>query len=121
MKITGEELAQRVARLHPKMTKYLFAYADAADTRKKLSRIKVYFLLYEPGAGNGFYDFVYYLAAGRTAKQWAEHLKEKGIAAFATRFLSSVNVKKRRDWRLVKMLCFTKYTRSSGRRKGTRV
>lgn len=121
MKVSGPEMAQRIGRLHPKITDYLFMYADAADTRRKLYRVKVYFILYEEGSGLGIDDFIFYIADGRTPKGWAEYLRDKGIRAYATRVLASKNVRRRREWRLVKMLAFVSYRRMSGRRHGSRV
>lgn len=121
MKVSGPEMAQRIARLHPRITEYLFAHADASDTRRKLYRVKVYFILYEEGSGLGIDDFIFYIADGRNPRGWSEYLRDKGIRAYATRVLSSKNVRRRREWRLVKMLCFTPYKRMSGRRHGSRV
>lgn len=121
MKISGAELSQRIGRTHPRLTKYRFAYAEANQLRRKVERVKVYFLLYNPKSGHGIDDFIFYLRGGISPVEWGAYLRTKGVRAYATRWLSAVNEKKRSDWRLVKLVLFHSYNKRSGRRTHSNV
>jgi len=121
MRVNGHDLAVRIGRTHPKITKYRFAYSERSELRKLHQRIKVYFLLYSPTRGNGIDDFIFYLRDGKSAPRWSDYLRAHGIAAYSSRWIPTVNTHRGKDWRVVRLLLFHAYGRKSGRRQGSNV
>jgi hypothetical protein len=120
MRVSTNELRQKIARVYPKTTSYRYVYNGTVE-RTKMQRVKVYFLLFDPARGHGVDDFVFYLRNGLTPSAWADYLRERGIAAYATRWIPTLNAKRDKGWRVTKVLCFHKIGRGTGRRQGSNI
>lgn len=106
-----------VLRLNPLLTKYRCAYNKETNLRKPAHTIRVFYLITSASRGTSVIEGFYYTHIRRpiTPSQWANHLREKGVAAFATRYLSNINEHYGEDWALEKLLCFVVQNRQYSR------